>query len=153
MRITLHDGTKVRVDGVIMSRPYGGMMEGIPTRSMNEEIMEEAKTSFHKQWGTRKVHVVDPPRTIPKIAGHDSPETWPEMARRAHPNPERLPECMYHVWLHSCDTPEGTDWDGSELVLVFFVDMDSSIKEPLETLIRGATVSFQWKDVAQGFLY
>lgn len=147
--ITLNDGTSVRVSGVRMGTPYGGMLEGLPTKAQNDKIIERAKTSFTKDWGTRQVHLVGPKRSEPKIMGHDS---VPDRLKDLYPDPERLPDCLFQVWLDSWTTYDKAD-DGTEVVLVFFVDKTAAINKTLKELVTEASVSFKWKDVAKGFGY
>lgn len=132
-----------------MGTPYGGMLEGLPTKEQNDKIIERAKTSFEKDWGTRQVHLVEPKRSEPKIMGYDS---VPDRMKEHYPNPERLPDCLFQVWLTSWTTYDKED-DGTLVVLVFFVDKTAAINKTLKELVTEASVSFKWKDVAKGFGY
>jgi len=151
--LILHDGTKVQVDGLRMSRVYAGMMEGIPTKEQNDSIIEKAKTSFHKLWGERKAHVVDPVTTVPKImgllAGHGE---IPDNIKKMYPDPQALPDYMYQVWLSSFVTIDFEDIsNGTEVVLIFFADKEAMQQQTLPQLIHDASKSFLWKDVCEGW--
>lgn len=147
--IRLHDETSVRISGIRMSRPYGGMLEGVPTKKQNERIIEEAKTSFHKMWGDRKVHVVAPVTTIPKIFGHGN---IPNNIKEHYPDPQALPDCMFQVWLDSWTTFDEDD-DGTEVVLIFFVDKETADNQSMSQMLVEASKTFKWEDIAKGFGY
>lgn len=143
----LADKTYVTVDGVRVNRVYGGMYEGLPDKEMNDRIIAEAQTSFEKEWGKRRVHVVDPPRREPKIMGYDK---LPQHMQDRYPNAERIPDYQYQVWLTSFTTFNEDD-DGTELVLVFYVDKSDFLDKTLTELLQEATTNVVWKDVARGF--
>lgn len=144
-QVTLNCGTRVRVEGVIMGRPYGGMLEGIPTREQNTKILESAKKSFAKRWGQRTTHLIDPPRRAPKVAGYDS---LPDRIKNHYKDPECLPEVQVSVWL-SCFTPKNKENDGSEVVLIFYIEMEDFLTRPLAELLQAQP--FIWADVAGDF--
>lgn len=147
MMIKLEDGTKVRINGLQLSLPYSGMMEGLPTRAMNEKIIEKSQTSFEKQWGKRKTHVVNPPRSEPQVFGY---ATLPEKYHKIYKNPEKIPDCMFQIWLSSFVTFDKDD-DGTGVVLIFFVDKEAAFGSSIEKLIQGASKTFLWKNIAEGF--
>jgi len=133
-----------------MSRIYGGMMEGLPTKEQNDRIIEKAKTSFHVLWGNRQVHVVEPLRSEPRVMG--GLKSMPKHMLEHYPDPERLPDNMFQVWLNSWTTYDDDD-HGTEAVLVFFVDETAAINKTLKELITETSTSFKWKDIAKGFCY
>jgi hypothetical protein len=136
--IKLNDGTMVRIDGVRVSRPYGGMMEGLPTKKQNDAIIEDAKRSSIKLWGSRQTHLIEPLRTpLEGIWGH-------------YKDPERMPDYLFQVWLSSWTTFNDVD-DGTEVVLIFFTAAETAENLSLAEQIAKQSETFQWKDVAKGF--
>lgn len=142
----LQDGTTVSINGVIFDDIYGGMLEGVPDKELNQRILDRQLTQFQKLWGGRKAYLVDPTRRPVKHLGGSLP---PHLQDR-YKNAERLPDVAISVWLSSWWAPSDED-DGTLLVLIFLVDKKEAYNTPLQDLIISYSAGLDWKTVAQGF--
>jgi len=128
-------GAKVWIDSVYISNPYSGLIIGVPSAEMNEDILSGAMTKMSKMWGTRKTYLVPP-----KITEVDQGEGL------KYPS---LPRYMVHVWLQSMDSKIGGD--GTDLILVFFTSDPIYEEQPLEPLVAGHLKDIDWHTVAGEF--
>jgi hypothetical protein len=61
--ITLDSGRVLELTELHVSSTYGGWMEGVPTPSDNDRIIERLRDKGIEMFGAWPVHVVDGPRT------------------------------------------------------------------------------------------
>ena len=141
---SLTDGRQVEIDGYSVSRTYGGMLEGLPTRDGNEAVIRHAQRDLGKLWGKRKVHVVQP-KVTPITPG---PGLRADAIAR-YPNAERLPEFMCMAWASSFKTilPSG-DACGSHAFLIWFQDL-ASMNESIIEQVKRVLSGLSWAEVAE----
>src|ERR1700722_15231273 len=93
-------GRSVAVDALYFQRTYLSLLEGRPTRELNDSILAKVRKEMVPLWGERKGYI--PPTAID--------ETDPE-----HPV---LPSVRFTAWL-TCYQPIREPNAGSELVVVW----------------------------------
>lgn len=111
--------------GFKISKTYGGMLEGIPNKEINSEIIHNAMNL--KDWGERKTLLIKP----------DENEVE-----------KMLKYFLFKAWIVSYDSEK---FDGKELVLIWFDDLnpDVSIKDMIETQLTEKI----WHKHATGFYF
>lgn len=127
MQVQLNCGRDIRIDGFQLGYTYGGLLEGIPNKRMNENIFQ--RTSYPLNWGERKVLKIKPNKDDFNTA---------------------LKACYYSVWLHSND-PIDTRYHGSELVVIWFDERPNN--RTIEEIILSGIKDIDWLNNAEDFEY
>jgi len=117
-------GRHVEVRGMYCQQTYLSLLEGGPSRSFDEWVIEEVKTEMKPLWGNRKTHVILPPN----------------FGERS------MPFMRFSVWL-SCNKPIDPQNVGSELVVVWFQNQFCEIS--MDKLVGDAIQSLAWDELAQ----
>jgi hypothetical protein len=129
-----------------MSSTYGGMLEGIPTVSMNVETIERARQQGASMYGERPAFLIEPKRGL---APDRVRATAVGGMRNGNGEPRAtLPIWTLFAWLHGHAVNDRSA-DGSELVLVWFVDQPG--KQSIERLVRAAAMQVPWVNVARDY--
>ncbi len=128
----LNNGRNVYVDSFFYDRTYSGLMEGKPTKQINDAFIEDLELRVAGIWGDRKHHV------IPPIVDESDPE---------HP---QLPPVLITVALLSFK-PLNDKADSSSLVVSFFCEEITD--RPLPKIIYEYVRSIPWDDLAEDFYW
>lgn len=117
--------TELNLKGFKISETYGGVIEGVPNKEINTEIILSAKK--HKEWGERKTLVIKPDKNEVE---------------------NKLKYYLFKAWIVSYETMK---FDGKQLVLVWFDEFnpDASIKSIIETHLTEK----RWNKHAEGFSF
>lgn len=129
MEIKLLTGKTVKLDSLIMTSTYGGVLVGKPNKTMNDEIINFITHS--NDWGNRKVLLKKKNRYSAK---------------------DVLKPIAYKVLLLS--EPISNDsktGDASSIVLVWFGDSD--ISKPINEIIVEGIGNFDWDKHAENINY
>jgi len=132
MFFTLDCGQKVMVDAFCFQDTYIGLLEGRPTRVMNDHIIKKAASDISHLWGKRRTHIVKP--TLDK-------------SDPLHPV---LPPVCLTAWL-TCNDPIHEGYHGSELVVVWFRSECSG--ESIEKIISDGIAHLPWNKLAKDFYF
>jgi len=150
MRISTNDRRTITIDSFYVTRTYGGMLEGLPTRDLNTSLIESAK-KIEKLWGQRKIHVVTPATRPVAPYGGDVADPRSrqliESAAAHYKNPEILPKWQCFAWLDSTALAEESH--GSQVVLIWWADEVESFSIP--ELVEDALRGIKWEDVAEDY--
>src|SRR5262245_41938012 len=119
----LNCGRSVAVQALYYQRTYLSLLEGRPTREVNDRILDEVRAEMAPLWGRRRVYV------IPPAVNESDP---------AHPV---LPQVRFTAWL-CCYQPIAEPNAGSELVVVWF--REECPGEPLDKIVGDAIRSLPW---------
>ncbi len=129
MEIKLLTGKTVRLDSLIMTSTYGGVLVGKPNKTMNDEIISFITHS--NDWGNRKVF-------LKKSNNYSSKDVLKPIAYKVLLLSEPI----------SKDTKTG---DASSIVLVWFGDADMS-KSINEIIVEGVG-NLDWDSNAENIYY
>lgn len=127
---TLDRGHDVSVKCLYCESTYNYLLIGSPIKPINDQIMKNAANRVKQMWGYRKIHMVQP----------EIDETNPEY-------PE-LPPVEITVWL-DCHTPANPDFDGSELVVVWY--RGEWRDQPLRDVLYDGLRSIPWSELAEDY--
>ena len=127
MVFELSSGLRVILEALHVTRTYGGLLEGLPTQRMNNEILATLPSRMTPLWGKRKTHIV-PPSPHEKHGGIF------------------LPKLIYLAWLSSLGAIH-SDFIYSELVIVWFGA--EQLDTPLQSLVSEAIRNVPWEDLAE----
>lgn len=125
-------GSTVYLDDFHYSRTYGGLLEGSPNAEMNARIVKRAMERMEPIWGKRKTHL------IPPEIDHSDPQ---------HPS---LPSTELTAWL-TCNEPNDSHFDGSELVLIWYVDDGEFELSSIHEVTSRALKQINWSELAEDF--
>ena len=117
---------------------YEGLLEGRPTKRMNDGIIERALVSA-REASYSSVHLIDPPRAKPEL-------------KRPYPfgEPENLPSIMCVGEFKSINPTMDEDADGSSLTVVWFQD---NFAMPIDQNVRRSIESLKWDELAKDTYY
>ena len=127
IEIQLKCGREVKVDGFEFGYTYGGLLEGMPNKRMNQNIFEN--TTYPSKWGPRKVLKIKPER-----------KEFRNSLKPTH----------YSVWLTSYK-PINPNYQGSELVVIWFEELPNG--KTVEEIIENGVRDIDWDKHAQDFDY
>jgi hypothetical protein len=129
MEIKLLTGKTVKLDSLIMTSTYGGVLVGKPNKTMNDEIISFITHS--NDWGNKKVLVKKKNRYTSK---------------------DVLKPSAYKVLLLSEPVSNGSKTaDASCIVLVWFGDADLS--KSINQIIAEGVGNFDWDKHAENISY
>ena len=141
-KISLPDNRIVRIDSLYLTNTYGGLVDGVPTRGLNESLVETTKKWVERNWGPgRKIHVVTPP-----VRPVDLP--WDAHGRVGKDPPERLPAFGCRAWLTSEEMKR--EAHGSHAFLLWWTDSDVA-EVPVGELVLKALASLKWEEIAEDY--
>ena len=126
IQITLQDGTLVNVQSFNFKPTYLSLLEGKPSKEVNEFILEEISQPGH--WGKRKALFIEPTQ--------DEVNT-------------KLKQASYCVQL-VCHKPFN-DYAGSRLVVIWMDD--SPGERTIPAIIEQGIKDIHWENEAEGFNY
>jgi hypothetical protein len=135
--IDLHDGRKAKVIDFRASATYAGLIGGYPNARLNKAILERACRT-ERQASTVPVHLIEPARSYPELAGGPGPfgpaELLPAVTCRATLNstpvePDHNP-VLYRSWL----------------TVVWF---QPDLAAPLGECINAILADLPWGDLAE----
>jgi hypothetical protein len=106
--IELKDGTEIRLSKFEQHRVYEGLLEGLPTREMNERTLKRLRENPPD--GSTAVYIIEPIQTPIAYEG-----SYP------FGTPARLPSIQVTAWFESRWTRDPQE-DYSRLVIVWFQD-------------------------------
>lgn len=124
MKIMLDCGVTVSVTSCHFTTTYGGLLEGVPSQWINEDIVQDAKA-------TRVFGEGRPTHLIPPVI--DESGQYP-----------CLPRFIFSAWLVSLETE-------SHLVVVWFRDGFDDI--PFAKVVGDAVKTLSWHDLAGSFCF
>ncbi len=129
--ILLKCGYKVSVKRFTYHLTYWSLLDGIPDKRLNKEIIE--RENCPNDWGS---------------------ENLSQCAFKIQPTDDEvstfLPPSVFKVWLISNEPINNYD-DASELVVIWFGE--NPIKRTIEEIIEGKIKDIDWKKYAQSFSY
>ena len=128
----LNNGRNVYVDALYYDRTYSGLLEGKPTKQVNDAILEDLEHRVGRIWSDRRHHI------IPPVIDDTDPE---------HP---QLPPVIISVMLTSFK-PVKNEADSSLLVVSFFCDEITD--KPLPKIIYENIRTISWDDLAEDFYW
>ena len=145
MRVNLSDNRTVTIDSFYVTRTYGGLLQGMPTRDLNTTLIESAKKKLEKLWGTgRKIHVLNP--TVKPVQPPPGPDIG-GFYRPGASEPEMLPKFQCHAWLDSASISK--EADGSHVFLIWWTDEVEAFSVP--GLVLEAFRGVKWEDAAEDY--
>ena len=144
----LHDGTEVQVESLHIEWTYRGLLEGVPTKRMNDDILRRFRRETDEAAYTGAALVLDPDRRAVES------RFWTGLSRRlkAHMgSPEVLPALMVRAGLHSYVTFAEDD-DATALTVGFFgAEKDFQLNPTV--LVAKYCRGIRWNKHARGFRY
>ena len=126
-------GRAARASALLVESTYAGLLEGLPSREMNDRLLSVLVGRVQSIFGDWPVHVIEPPRRT----GED---------RRGRGPVERLPDCW--VAADFTASPIDSAMDGSRLILVWF--QETAFPMPADAILaqlRGV----DWEGLARDF--
>ena len=144
----LDDGTEVQVESLHIEWTYRGLLEGVPTKRMNDDILRRFRRETDEAAYTGAALVLDADRRIVES------KFWTGLSRRlkAHMgSPEVLPALMVRAGLHSYVTFADDD-DATALMVGFFGAEKDFRLSPTE-LVSKYCRAIRWSKHARGFRY
>ena len=146
----LDDGTEVQVESVHIEWTYRGLLEGVPTKRMNDDILRRFRRETDEAAYTGAALVLDPERR----AVESGKKFWSGLTSRlkAHMgSPEVMPALMVRAGLHSYVTFAEDD-DATALVVGFFAGEKDFTLAPTQ-LVAKYCHALRWPKHARGFRY
>lgn len=145
----LDDGTEVQVESLHVEWTYRGLLEGVPTKRMNDDILRRFRRETDEAAYTGAALVLDPDRRFV-----ESSKFWTGLSRRlkAHMgSPEVLPALMVRAGLHSYVTFAEDD-DATALMVGFF-GAEKDFQLAPTALVSKYCRTIRWNKHARGFRY
>ena len=138
-----HDGREVRIDAFYVTRTYGGVLEGFPTKDLNDRLIESTKETLAALWGEkRKIHVVEPRRTKPHLSGLEL------KFGQSREGEERLPAESCMAWLSSASI--GKDACGSHAFIIWWEGCaGDSMSIPAR--VQEGILGRKWEEIAEDY--
>ncbi len=138
--IKLSCGRRIHLEELCQYRTYRGLLEGLPTKWLNREIIGRAKENVAKKlWSPGTPFLIQPvetPMDVPKERWFRHEEDW---------QPVQIPEIVCIAEFTSYDPARDGDEDYSYLNLVWFQNEFALPIDPgVEEQIRG----IDWNGVA-----
>jgi hypothetical protein len=119
--ITLRDGGTISCQSIRQWRTYGGLLEGLPTRQMNERnIMQLLKEEQERRWG-------DVPYLVPPVI---RPIEYDADRKYLFGDPEALPDVTCVAWYQAYPRTLTIIWFQDQ----FAFPIDPSVLEHLRDL-------------------
>jgi|SRR5579863_10250223 len=139
------DGVKVGLDSYYVHDTYSGVLMGVPSADM---MIDAAKCTAEDIWGKGRPTLVVPPKRTPILKPDGTPRvcTWPGYTGKPL---ESLPDRVMMAWLSCFTPPEGTDFDGSHLFVIWFDDQDAT--DPVLMALKHVNEAGGWWKNAQGW--
>ena len=144
----LDDRTEVQVESLHVEWTYRGLLEGVPTKRMNDDILRRFRRETDEAAYTGAALVLDPDRRVVES------KFWTGLSRRlkAHMgSPEVLPALMVRAGLHSYVTFADDD-DATALMVGFFGAEKDFLLSPT-ALVAKYCRGIRWLKHARGFRY
>ena len=127
------------INGIYQYAAYAGLLEGLPTRSMNREIMKDAVETAPNYTHETAVHLIEP---IEHPLEYDGQYPFGQ--------PATLPPIVCIVRLKSLDVFRDSAMDYSVLTVVWFQEKYAF---PIDPLIIEQIEQIPWSQVAQEYEY
>ena len=127
-------GHTIYCDAIDIDKTYAGLYEGVPSKEMNDSIVERSITEVEKAWGKNRATKIIDNRELFKPPFSDK---------------ERLGGTRIKLWLNG---PEFDPEDhGTELVVIMFCEYNANI--PMAQFLEKQLHNVDWKSESRGFCY
>lgn len=137
--LIIENGYTAYIQTIYQYPTYDGLLEGLPTRSMNREIIKDAIEVAPKYTHESAVYLLDPleqPLTYDGTYPFGQPATIP------------LITCM--VRLESRQVHQDTDMDYSALTVIWFQE---AYAFPIDVLVLDQIKQIPWSQVTNEYQY
>lgn len=136
MEIIFKNNLSVRINVIHQERTYSGLLEGLPTRKMNEQKLHGLPLEAQNQLGKIKVYLIEPSQK--KIEYEEYP----------FGEPASLPRITCMAQLENNRPARNEEMDFSMLILIWFQD---AFAFPIEESILKTIETLDWAEIAQDF--
>lgn len=134
MELTFKNNLSVKIDAIYQERTYSGLLEGLPTRKMNEQQLHRLPLEAQNKLGKIKVYLIEPSQK--KIEYEEYP----------FGEPASLPRITCMAKLENNRPARNEEMDFSMLILVWF---QSTFAFPIEESILKTIETIDWTEIAQ----
>ena len=137
----LKSGRVITLESLNQEKTYGGLLEGIPRKEMNDRIIERCKRQAIGEHN-HSIYLVEPVRRIEPRS--DDPNL-------AHCGPaEYLPNIVCYGMFSSARLGDNKMQDESRLVIVWF---QNRFALPIDAAVWAQIEQVNWEEFAGGWTY
>lgn len=144
-RIQLVSGRVVQLEELNQRFTYEGLQGGVPTRKMNQEIIERAIARAVSPFLKEGPLVIQPVEVAVEVSEQEMESPRWKWKREDSGDPARIPDILCEGRFESSSPVRDTSQDGSSLVIVWF---QSAFALPIDPAIVEQIKAVDWDSAA-----